>query len=533
MTGVRWFLRTMSVSVLSFAMTLSSASVVLAASDPETEAVGGQIMESVANASDHIASVLSDKSYEGYLRVEADDALRDFISGQFRAVDDMSWIRNAQVSLKESQDAQGSMNMETTFFFNDTELYHVLASYESDSGNLYGICPELKDQAVVIPLKELTSDPEVRIKKLASVQALGEGIVLSREFKSLTENISMGTLISDLLGYQAFLGEHMTVENGYSSVTAGAITSEVETITFSVSEEEMPEAAGALLERLAEDETAARVMESEFADHVVSLVLKQMKSDLQMNGAAVWQIAKQALLHEASSGRFDGYGLSVTIGKDRSGLPVMLSVSMEQKGIKAELFRIVYAGDGPDHALELRLGAVPAKSLGIKAKQSCGILLQGSVRDDYVNELLSMYVDGVNTPLFRISDLDLLVILQNRFEGDFTVYAGGSEYLCSFSTQEDGVHVMDFLVNGDHWFCMTADMEETEGTDIDEIDREKAFTVSTKKEFFKYMRDASAINMFEMLTKADVPQEYVDMLTDGEAATESSRENKEELEQPG
>ena len=64
-----------------------------------------------------------------------------------------------------------------------------------------------------------------------------------------------------------------------------------------------------------------------------------------------------------------------------------------------------------------------------------------------------------------------------------------------------------------------------ENTSLDEMDLSDAFTVDSRKAFFKYMRDASAIRMFEKLSSAGVPQEYVDMLTDGEAATESSREN--------
>ena len=90
---------------------------------------------------------------------------------------------------------------------------------------------------------------------------------------------------------------------------------------------------------------------------------------------------------------------------------------------------------------------------------------------------------------------------------------------------------MRFLVNGKEWFTLTADLRTVESTTLDEFDVSDAFLVDSRKAFFKYMRDASAIRMFEKLSSASVPQEYVDMLTDGEAATESSRENTVEMEE--
>ena len=79
-------------------------------------------------------------------------------------------------------------------------------------------------------------------------------------------------------------------------------------------------------------------------------------------------------------------------------------------------------------------------------------------------------------------------------------------------------------------FQLTENVNEAGGilvrsASMHEMDFSDAFTVDSRKAFFKYMRDASAIRMFEKLSSAGVPQEYVDMLTDGEAATESSREN--------
>ena len=90
---------------------------------------------------------------------------------------------------------------------------------------------------------------------------------------------------------------------------------------------------------------------------------------------------------------------------------------------------------------------------------------------------------------------------------------------------------MRFDEGGEEWFTLTAGLRQSDSVELDEFDTSDAFLVDSRKAFFKYMREASAIRMFEKLASADVPQEYVDMLTDGEAATESSRENTVELEE--
>ena len=105
----------------------------------------------------------------------------------------------------------------------------------------------------------------------------------------------------------------------------------------------------------------------------------------------------------------------------------------------------------------------------------------------------------------------------------------GTEYSCDFYTDGDGIRSMAFAVNGQEWFVLTADLHEVEKAEVDLPDLADAFVVDSRKAFFRYMRDASALRMFEKLSSAGVPKEYVEMLTDGEAATESSRENTEEL----
>ena len=159
------------------------------------------------------------------------------------------------------------------------------------------------------------------------------------------------------------------------------------------------------------------------------------------------------------------------------------------------------------------------------------MLVQGSLKDEILRETMSYTENSLAVPVFLIRNLDLLTLRDGWLSGAFTFIWNNAEFTCDFYTDENGIRSMRFDVNGTEWFTLTVDVKTVEKADLDPFDLSDAHLVDSRKAFFEYMRDASAIRMFERLSSAEVPQEYVDMLTDGEAATESSRENTVELEE--
>ena len=462
--------------------------------------------------------------FEGEVRVAAADGMRDAIAEHFRSEDDMSWIQHADVRLQGTFNETNGADLEATLLFNDTELYHLQASYDRAQNIIYLVCPELKKTVLAFPIGDFTADAQTITGRKVTPEMIAEYTTVLTELNDLVRTISLETLRGEVDRYVGALGKYFHVENGFMTVLAGSLSREAHTVAISIKAEDLKEMIPEALRMLSEDPFLQEILRSPFAEHVFRLTVGKKAYGLLPEGT-LWQIVQNALVQASNKDYTKLKEVAATIAFDRSQIPIHLSVSMEQSGMKAELLQVSAIMDGSDHAMELSLGPVLAKKAGLGATMSSGLLLQGNLKDAILRETLSLKVNGEMIPLLRIQDFDLLEIRDAWLKGTVTLIWKGHEYSCRFFRDENGMRTMTYSVNGEEWFTLTADIRKVENTSLDEMDLSDAFTVDSRKAFFKYMRDASAIRMFEKLSSAGVPQEYVDMLTDGEAATESSREN--------
>ncbi len=512
----------------------SAAAGILSASIVSGQAVYAQTInpeEIITDSLDQIrvaAEKLDMPEFEGNVTVTAADGMRDAIAEHYRSQEDMSWINNAGILLQGSSVEADRENLEATFEFNDTELYHLQASYAPASNTIYLICPELKDEVIEFPIANFTSDPHAWTRKKVTAQMMAEAMSLFQELNDLISSISLEQLQAEVMKYYAALQSYVKVESGFTTVQAGTLTAEGTTTSFSVSAADMQEAIPIALNMLAEDELLKQILKSDFADHVFSLVMRSTAGNIELPKGALWQFTQQLIAKAAQKEYKNLSGITVTFAFDQKGRPIQAAAFMEQSGMKADLIQVNAVLNGSAHAFEVKAGPVLVRKFGIKSTMSSGLLLQGTLSDSYLKETVSMIFNGEVIPLFRIDDLDLLSFEHVWPSGVFTLIWGDKEYSCDFHMNEEGVRTMVFSVNDKEWFTLTAELKEVESTSLDKMDIDGAFVVDSRTAFEAYMRDASALNMFEKLSKAGVPQEYVDMLTDGEAATESSRENKEE-----
>ena len=468
--------------------------------------------------------------FEGNLHVTAADGLRSAIADHYRSEDDMSWIQDADLFLQGTSNDTRGVDLEATFSFNGTELYHLQFSFDREKNILYLECPELKEQVFAFPVGDFTADAQTITGKKITPEKLAEYTSVLKELNDLIKSISMDTLRAEWIKYVAALGGYIRTEKGFAPVTAGSLKAEGNTTTWSIQAEDLAQLIPTALKMLSEDALLEKIMESPFAEHVFRLAVGGKASKLLPNGA-LWQFTQQALIKASGKDFAKGRSVSATLAVDQNSIPIHFSASMEKSGMKADLFSISAIVAGSDHAFEGKVGPMVLKSAHMKTNQPFGIIIQGNLKDDILKEAVSVHWNGSTMPVLMIRNLDLLAIRDAWPLGELTAIWNDVEYSCDFFTDEDGLRTMRFYVNGKEWFTLTADLRSVESTSLDEFDVSEAFMVDSRKAFFKYMRDASAIRMFEKLASASVPQEYVDMLTDGEAATESSRENTVELEE--
>ncbi len=518
----RRILRTAAAGILSLSM-MSGQAVAAQSIDPQeiVTDVYGQLIEA--------ARKLDMPEFEGDIKVTALDGMRDAIAEHYRSQEDMSWIEDAGIFLQGCSNDTGGGDLEATFEFNDTELYHLQVSYDEEANTIYVICPELKDKVIEFPIDQFTSDPYAWTRKKLTAQMMAEGMSLFQELSALVSSISLETLQDEVMKYYTVIQPLVEISSGFTTVQAGTLTVEGTTTMLSMSAEGVQTAIPMLLQMLAEDELLHQVLTSDFADHVFNLVMKSTAGGLELPKGTLWSFVQQMLVKASEKSYEKMNGGTVTFAFDKHNKPVQVAATMESKGMSVDLFQINAVTDGGAHALEVKVGPMLSKKMGIKSTMSSGVLVQGALDGNYLRETFTVNINGEGIQLFKIEDLDISSFKDVWLSGTFKLLWKDKEYTCNFYRDENGLRTMLFSVNDKEWFTLTAVLKEVEETSLDEMDLSDPFVVDSRTAFEEYMRDASALNMFEKLASAGVPQEYVDMLTDGEAATESSRENTVEL----
>ena len=522
--------RTVVASALAF--TLASVPVCAYAQETVESSVEEgieSVLEVSEEALDDAVQEVKGSAYECSAVLKAEDPLRAAISQAFGSADDMAWIESAEIFLQTQTDDSGNPAAEATLIFNDTELYHLIVSYDAAAGILYAVCPEMQDQAMAVPARDaVTTAQNAAITQVpAEVMEYLQTVV--QDAFTLVNSIPADALASDLMGYVQTLAGHVAVEQGIASITAGTLSEESNTVTYKITSEEMQKLIPEILQLLSQDQILEQVMGSDFFTDLISLGMMASGEQMELSGADLYRQVS-AMLGQLAQGDFsDMFGFMVSLGSNAAGVPDHLGLTLEYSGITAEIASVDFIASGPDHAAELKFGPVVAENLGLDSSSASGFLIQGSVADGYLNEAFSLNLNGSSTPVFVIRDLDLEKLSTGTLEGSFITNAGGVEYMLRTGKEEEtGRTFLDFCRNGDLWCTLSLDARQVGSTDIDPIDTENAITVASEEDLDAYMRNANVHAMLEKLADAGVPQEYVDMLTSGEASTESSRENTEE-----
>lgn len=527
--NVKHILRTASAWILSASLTACPVFGAGTAEDSRT-VDPGRIVQDIMDEAAKAADSIEIPDFEGTVHVAASDGMRGAVAEHYRSEDDMSWIEGADIVLRGSQNDSGGIDLQAVLCFNDTELYHLNVSYDRQQNDLYIVCPELKDEVLLFPVGDFSADAQTITGRKVTPEMIADYMSVFRELNDLISSISLEEVQSEWEKYAPVIMKYVDISTGIMTITAGSLSKEGHTTTVSVSEEAIHDMIPELLKLLSEDALLQKILESPFAGHVFRLFVRNKALKLLPDGA-LWNLAKQALIQAADRDYSWNREFSVTLALDRDQTPIHLSASVKQGGMNVEMFEADVIIDGGDHAFEIKIGPALGRLAGFKKmNKSVGLLAQGNLKDDILRETVSITSNGEAVPVFRIRGLDLLEFRNIWMSGIFDVMWKNSEYSCDFHTDDNGMRTMIFSVNGDEWFALTADLKKTDSAGLDELDLSEAFRVDSRKAFFKYMRDASAIRMFEKLASAGVPQEYVDMLTDGEAATESSRENTIERE---
>ena len=115
-------------------------------------------------------------------------------------------------------------------------------------------------------------------------------------------------------------------------------------------------------------------------------------------------------------------------------------------------------------------------------------------------------------------------------EGLATLKIGDSVYTAQFTHPQQGTEIITGKYNDTEYLKITAEAQSKDDPKVDRIKREKAMPVYDQSTWDAYIKDAKLAKMIDQLPKAGVPDSIMEMLTSGEAGTEKSRENTDEVD---
>jgi len=145
-------LRAVSAWILSVSMI--SGAVFGAQEDPGSQTIDpGRILGTVMEQAQKAADSITMPDFEGEVHVVAADGLRTAIADHYHSEDDMSWIEDAQIFLQGTMNDTRGVDLEATFAFDGTELYHLQLAFDRETNILYLECPELKEEVFAFPME--------------------------------------------------------------------------------------------------------------------------------------------------------------------------------------------------------------------------------------------------------------------------------------------------------------------------------------------------------------------------------------------
>ena len=319
---------------------------------------------------------------------------------------DMSWLDTCSIGCVPLADGEGAVNLD----LNETELISASFSYDEESQTLYLLCPELRNEAMAIDLQSLFqstmessgySIPDVSItaEQLSPLMEKAEALIASISEEELS---AFASRYAGVLMTSFEMGSESNVP-----VTAADQTENITVTTLRVSSEKLGPTLNTLLETLSGDELVKKVLTSDLADSICSLL------DSSSEAGTVYQLAQSGLAtlkSLVSSSQSSFPGLYLSYGSGAAGDFRKFSLGFEISESKSDFFELINLSSGSDIVFELNAGSLPASLLGLDSSQKTGLSVTGTMDGDIFKGKIDLIAGGASlfSLIFGESNLEIL-----------------------------------------------------------------------------------------------------------------------------
>jgi len=507
--------------------------------ETETEDLGEAISEALS------------AGYEVSLSVDAEEPLQELISGATKNTD-MSWLNNATFEGASSGNEDGGIDASGTLSLNGTELYHGAVSIDADDQTIYLVCPEFRKKPAKVDLNKLLGtgdekDSEEGKKEDKEPAKTGEKSAksfkvnyarLAGEASDLAASVRPEEVRMFLECYgDAFLKDAVYSTHENVSVTAGALSETISNTSVTVDQAAMAGFLSASLESLEKDPLIQKLVTSAFAVDLANTISSAAGQDVIFDGESLYKGYGKLLRTLEKEDFSKAPGFTLTYGYAKDGSLALLDLSLIYSGASADVFSLKMLSRETHTSVQFDAGllasALIARYYGGDANGRTGLLLEADKSSDIIHDTLTVTAAGQDLASIAFDDFKIDEILSGVLNGFVTVKVGEGIYQAEFSHPEEGTEVVVVKYNDTTYVTLTAKAEEAEKAKVDRIRRKKAMEVYDQSTWDAYIKDAKLNKMIRGLAEAGMPDSIVEMLTSGEAATEKSRENTDEVDGTG
>jgi len=520
----------------------SSETEVPAGSETESEALA----EVLGEAQEAIGGALS-KGYENSLSIDVKEPLQELISGAIKNTD-MSWLENVTFAGASSGNEDGGIDASGVISLNDTELYHGKISVDVDDRIVYLSCPEFRKTPAAVDLVKL-ADTLSGGKKEGDGEASGNSKDKAGTFKpDYTRLIGEGGDLfaslspEELRAFTDRYGEVLLQNASFSShenvtLTAGALSESIRNTTVTVDPQSMARFLMTSIDSLKDDPLILKILDSAFAADVTNTVLYMMDKDTVLGKDEI-EDGYHSLLKTLEKEDFSQVpGFTLTYGYDGEGRLATVEFGLLYSGASVSVFSLKMLQRETHIAVQFDLGGLVSNLIARywqgDPNGRTGILLEADKASDVIHDSFLITAAGEEIASVYLDDFLVGEVEKGILNGTATLNAAGGEYTAEFIHPEKGTEIIEGRYNGTEYVVLTAKAEAVDKADVDEISRSKAMEVYDQPTWDAYIKDAKLSKMFKVLPKAGVPDSIMEMLTSGEAGTEKSRENTDEVDGTG
>ncbi len=508
-------------SILAMGMAVSLAAMPMSAmaeSVDETEFLtdaGAEVGDRFEEAMNASVGQMTDTAYE----TQAVFTFGDGFYNLYKESDtDFTWLKNAFYSWK-SVPAESGTDAELVAGINDTNLVHVSLSADVENGAFYVYIPELFEQPAAIYFSDilmnvLSSAEQTEESQEESYDDTNSIIMqmvfgyiseLAGEAKELIDSIPAETWQQEVLSYMMPVMGSIEQSQDTGTMTVGDMEAQVQVQTFGISSEKMGELLSTILTTLSQDPVLETLLTSDFMTNVLGLTSLFTSEPTTVTGEEILgQI--RSFLDQAAAQDFSGMpGVSLSLYSDEAGKAFGVSLDMDMSGEKYNLCSLYAIVDGTQNAFQFSPSQTFLAMCGLDSSNKVDVTATGSTQDNMLNEEIDIIVNDTYTVIITLTDVDLQAIEENKMIGTVGIEAEGTSASITYGVGEDGVQVVDYVLNGELFYNLVSYTGETDDLELDAVDYSDAVAITTVSELINYLSTADLENIMNLLVEAGVP----------------------------